>query len=441
MLTVRLSGLGWLVLVLATPDAIGHATTLRPRGGILRRHRCRAPPLCMKIRIGILGMPNVGKSCLFNALAQQSIAQAANFPFCTIEPNIAPISVPTRYLARLGTFAGTQRTVAATIEWVDVAGLARGASRGEGLGNKFLANARECDAICHVVRSFDDPDTIHVEGRVNPAKDAELVNLELLLADTAHVERRLEKTTCRGEERAALEELQLALQHGVPARAAGLTKAQIMLPGVKSMGLLTLKPCIYAFNVDEIDFALDHDAAVSSAEHTLQAIQYRDPIMDRFTIVSAKLEAELGSLSSQEQARYLDGIGMKMGSLGTDLSLPAADTESMQTLDGLLSYNVLPLLVCELLGLSLAYTGPGVSSDSTQTTKAHLFRQSELSASGLASRIHGDLERGFMHAEVVSASELLAHDTFAAARGAGCVRTEGRDYALEDDDVLLIKWR
>ena len=208
-----------------------------------------------KIRVGIVGLPNVGKSTLFNALAQQSLAQAANFPFCTIEPNVAPIAVPSDHLHDLSAFAGTTRTVPATIEWVDIAGLAKGASRGEGLGNKFLGTARECDALCHVVRAFADPGIVHVDGKMDPAADAEAINLELLLADAAHVERRLEKTTCRGEEREALEVVLEGLQRGVPARAAGLTDAQLRNAGVRSMGLLTLKPVLYTFNVDEEDFA------------------------------------------------------------------------------------------------------------------------------------------------------------------------------------------
>ena len=152
----------------------------------------------MKVRVGIIGLPNVGKSTLFNALARKSLAQAANFPFCTIEPNVARLGVPDAQLGeRLQAFAGVERHVSATIEWVDIAGLAKGASRGEGLGNKFLGTARDCDALCHVVRAFEDPDTIHVEGRVDPTEDVELINLELLLADLAHVERRLTLTLTR----------------------------------------------------------------------------------------------------------------------------------------------------------------------------------------------------------------------------------------------------
>ena len=396
----------------------------------------------MKVRIGILGLPNVGKSSLFNALAQQSIAQAANFPFCTIEPNVAPIAVPDAHLLEsLGDFAGTERRASATIEWVDVAGLARGASRGEGLGNKFLATARECDAICHVVRVFEDPDTIHVEGLVDPVADAEVVNLELLLADVAHVERRLEKTTCRGEERATLETVLAALNRGVPARSAGLTEAQRHLPGLRSMGLLTLKPVVYAFNVDEVDFALERAAALASAERALAAIEYRDPNADRLAIVSSKLEAEVGTRSRAEQLQYLDALGMESSTFKSELGFPAADAAHAPPLDSLLSHTVLPALVCELLGLSMAYTGPGVPRDSTATTKAHLFRKGALTAGGLAGRIHGDLERGFMRAEVVAASALLRHETFAAARDAGCVRTEGKDYALNEEDVVLIKWK
>lgn len=213
----------------------------------------RAPPwsssIRMKCRVGVLGLPNVGKSTLFNSLARQAIAQVENFPFCTIEANVAPIAVPDVYLHDLGSLAGSRRTVPATMDWVDVAGLVRGASRGEGLGNRFLAVARECDAICHVVRAFDDANIIHVDGRVkaDPLADAEVVNLELILADLQHVERRLEKTTCTGEERETLESIAGALREGKPARVLGL--AGTSLRSVKSMGLLTLKPVLCAHSL------------------------------------------------------------------------------------------------------------------------------------------------------------------------------------------------
>ena len=186
------------MLTVAAALGLAPALTSAPRGAARLRPRRSGGALVMKVRVGIIGLPNVGKSTLFNALARKSLAQAANFPFCTIEPNVARLGVPDAQLGeRLQAFAGVERHVSATIEWVDIAGLAKGASRGEGLGNKFLGTARDCDALCHVVRAFEDPDTIHVEGRVDPAEDVELINLELLLADLAHVERRLTLTLTR----------------------------------------------------------------------------------------------------------------------------------------------------------------------------------------------------------------------------------------------------
>ena len=206
----------------------------------------------MRIRVGIVGLPNIGKSSLFNALARKSIAQAENFPFCTIEPNVALIPVPDANLPGLAKMADSNKVVPAAIEFLDVAGLVAGASRGEGLGNRFLATIRECHAICHLVRYFEDIDIVHVDGRVDPKKDAEAVNLELLLADIAHIERRLEKTNCRGEERETLELLLPDLHRGIPARSMDLPPSGLL--AIKSMGLLTLKPVLYVFNVDEVDF-------------------------------------------------------------------------------------------------------------------------------------------------------------------------------------------
>lgn len=397
--------------VTRAPHSIAHATV----------QRCQ---LSMKVRVGILGLPNVGKSTLFNALAQKSIAQAANFPFCTIDPNFALIAIPDKHLEDLGVLAQSRRVVPATMEWVDVAGLVRGASRGEGLGNRFLGTARECDVICHLIRVFDDAETIHVDGKVDPVADADVINLELMLADLAHAERRLEKTTCIGEERTALEAVAATLQQGMPARAAGLSSSAKF--AIKAMGLLTLKPVLYTFNVDEVDLIFGREEALATVRSILRSLEYYDPSQDRFALVSAKLEAHVCAGSRSEQLE-------RLGELGCEFS------PGERPLD-LLSYNVLPSEVRSLLGLGVVYTGPGVPHERSRTTRAHLIQQHALTAFGLAGRIHGDIQKGFVCAETVPVLSLLEHESYASAKDAGCVRTEGRDYTVTNGDVVLVKW-
>ncbi len=397
----------------------GYVAPLTRRTGPVRVQRGRSQA-SMKVRVGLIGLPNVGKSTLFNALARKAVARAENFPFCTIEPNVAPIALPDPYLEELGALAGSTRTVPAALEVVDVAGLVRGASRGEGLGNRFLAVARECDAICHVVRAFEDDETVHVDGRVDPAADAEVINLELILADLEHARRRLEKAACRGAERDALDAVARALERGLPARAANLSAAAAL--SVKSMGLLTLKPALYAFNVDEVEFLFARADARAAARRVFDGIAHRDA-RAVLALVSAKLEAELAAKDEGEQIEYLASLGS-----------PAEPRE-------LLSYHVLPSLVRELLGLSLVYTGPGVAPERSKTTRTHVVSRGGLTAEGLASRIHGDIRKGFICAEVAPAATLLQHASFAAAKDAGCVKTEGRDYVLSAGDVAHIRWR
>ena len=393
----------------------------------------------MKIRVGLLGLPNVGKSSCFNALAQQSIAQAANFPFCTIEPNVAPIAVPDLYLQDLGALANSRRTVPATMDWIDVAGLAQNAHRGEGLGNQFLGTLRECHALCHVIRVFGEEDdsnaVVHVDGRVDPVEDAEVIHLELMLADLEHVQRRLAKmtttTTSREEgtdERKVLERIGDGLERGIAARQLGLTEAEAF--SIKSMGLLTLKPVLYAFNVDEIDFTMGRTEADERIRKILESISHCDPEKDTYALVSAKMEADLSETfaNKEEQYEYFTNV------LGMDLS-------SHREMEDMFSYNVLPNKVRELLDLSVAYTGPGVPPERSRTTRAYLFPSSSWTAHDLAGRLHGDIQKGFIRAEVVSAPELLRHANFAMAKESGCVKTDGRNYLLETNDVVLIKWK
>ena len=387
----------------------------------------------MKIRVALVGLPNVGKSTLFNALARQSIAQAANYPFCTIEPNIAQSPVPDRYLSLLATMEQQQQPrnqVYATMEWVDVTGLCRGAYRGEGLGNRFLGTIRDCHAICHVIRVFLDKDTVHVEGRVDPGADIQAIQFELLMADQEHVERRLARTTCQGLERLALEQVYALLQRGLPARNAGLDPASLL--SIKSMGLLTLKPVLYCFNVDEVDFTLARDDALEQVQTILRGLQEHDDgfQLNRFALVSAKLESDLAQKSSHEQQVFLRELGVEWD-----------ETVDLNSNARWFSSSVLPIMVKDLLGLSLVYTGPGVPLEKSRTTKAHLIRQGHITADDLASRLHGDILKGFLQAEVISAPLLIDCGSFHKARTEGLLRGEGRNYILSEDDVVLIKWK
>ena len=342
-----------------------------------------------------------------------------------LDPNVTPIPLPDHYLSKLATLAKSKKTIPGYLYLIDVAGLVKGASRGEGLGNKFLATIRECDIIIHVVRSYIDDDVIHVDGKIDPISDSEVVNLELLLADLSHVQRRLEKTTCVGEERDVLVRVEKALNNGMPGRSVGLTSDEAFT--IKSMGLLTLKPVIYVFNVDEVDFALNRDETTKLAEAYMKQIQYCDLEKDSYLIVSAKLEAEMSSLTEDERIEYMESIGIE-----------CSDSDAIGKF---LSHNTLPLSVKNVLDLKSVYTGPGVPSERSQTTKTHILASNSMSALDLASKLHNDIKKGFMHAEVINSSDLIQYDNYNAAKDDGSIRMEGKEYILEDGDVAYIKWK
>lgn len=360
------------------------------------------------LKAGIVGLPNVGKSTLFNALVANAKAEAANFPFCTIEPNVGVVSVPDERLEVLAKISNSEKIVPTRIEFVDIAGLVKGASRGEGLGNQFLANIREVDAIVHVVRCFDNDDIIHVSGSVDPARDIEVINLELALADLAQVEKRVERLRKQAknskeaaEELAILEKILICLNDGISARKVDLSKEEEEL--IKNLGLLSRKPIIYAANVSEDDLATGNDW-VESVRQIAQQEQAK------VVIVSAQVESELVELSEEERKDFLGSLGVEEGGLKSLIQA-----------------------TYELLGLrTYLTTGP-------QETRAWTII-SGMKAPQAAGVIHSDFERGFIRAETVSYQDLVNSGTMSAAKEKGLVRSEGKEYIVQEGDVLLFRF-
>ncbi|MDX2230439.1 MAG: redox-regulated ATPase YchF [Leptolyngbyaceae cyanobacterium bins.349] len=360
------------------------------------------------LRAGIVGLPNVGKSTLFNALVANAKATAANFPFCTIEPNVGVVAVPDERLDVLAKISSSAEIVPTRVEFVDIAGLVKGASQGEGLGNQFLANIREVDAIVHVVRCFENDDIIHVSGSVDPIRDIEVINLELALADLGQIEKRLDraKKQARGNKEIqlevdALEKLLPVLNEGKPARQVELTEEEELT--VKALGMLTRKPIIYAANVSEDDLATGN-------EWVEQVRQLAVSENAQVVVVSAQVESELIELPEAERADFLESLGVTEGGLKS-----------------------LIRATYELLGLRTYFTtGP-------KETRAWTITAGML-APQAAGVIHTDFERGFIRAETVAYQDLVDTGSMGAAKEKGLVRSEGKEYVVQEGDVLLFRF-
>lgn len=360
------------------------------------------------LRAGIVGLPNVGKSTLFNALVANAKAQAANFPFCTIEPNVGVVAVPDQRLNVLARISESAEIIPARVEFVDIAGLVKGASKGEGLGNQFLANIREVDAIVHVVRCFENDDIIHVSGSIDPIRDIEVITLELALSDLAQLEKRIERARKQARtdkniqaEVEAIEKILPVLNEGQPARLVDLTEEEELL--IKPLGLLTRKPIIYAANVSEDDLATGNEYV-----EKVRALAANEDA--EVVIISAQVEAELIELPEEERGEFLESLGVEEGGLKS-----------------------LIRATYELLGLRTYFTtGP-------KETRAWTIRAGML-APQAAGVIHTDFERGFIRAETVAYNDLVENGSMNAAKDKGLVRSEGKEYVVQEGDVLLFRF-
>ena len=363
------------------------------------------------MKLGIVGLPNVGKSTLFNSLTKAG-AKSANYPFCTIDPNVGVVPVPDPRLKKLAALYDSQKITPAVIEFVDIAGLVKGASKGEGLGNQFLSNIREVDAIVHVVRCFDDPNVIHVDGSIDPIRDIETINLELIFSDIEILERRIAKTSKGAfnnkelaKEVELLKQIKARLEDGKLARGMEL-EDEDQLAFVDSLNLLTWKPVIFAANVSEDDVADD----AASNTYVQKVREFAQENNCEVFVICAQIEEEIAQLDDDEKEMFLEELGLTES--GLDKLIAA-------------SYRILGLM---------SYLTAGVTE-----TRAWTIRMGT-KAPQAAGKIHSDFERGFIRAEVVNYQDLLDCGSYNAAKEKGLVRSEGKEYVIKDGDVVLFRF-